>query len=171
MAPRGFRALGKKKLMKSFDFRELAFSRVSVPGVAGRGVAVRAAAVLTGLSLAAHAQTVLQTVTGGASTDRMGKAVAIVGDVDNDGNADIGVGVPYSDVGGTDTGSIRILSGRTGQVLHTVHGPVAGDRLGESVAHAGDVNVDGYADFIGGAPLNDHSGLSSGLVRVWSGRD
>jgi hypothetical protein len=131
---------------------------------------LRGAAGAVVLCASATAQTVLQTATGSVSTDRLGKAVAIVGDVNGDGHADIGVGVPYSDVGGTDTGSIRILSGNGGQTLYTLHGLVAGDRLGESIAGVGDVDLDGYADFLAGAPLNDHSGSSSGMARVWSGR-
>jgi hypothetical protein len=143
--------MGKKKLMNRLVFY----------GAAGAGF----------LCATAGAQTVLQTATGSGASDRMGKSVAVVGDVDKDGHADIGIGVPYSDVGGADTGSIRIVSGANGQVLYTRHGLAAGDRLGESLAAAGDVNKDGYADFVAGAPLNDQNGLSAGMVRVWSGRD
>ena len=127
-----------------------------------------AAALLAG---AASAQTMLQTLTGASASDQMGDSVAIVGDVDADGYADVGVGVPYADVGGVNAGSIRVVSGRTGANLYVFHGLVAGDRLGESIAPAGDVNNDGFADFVAGAPLNDQNGVSAGMARVWSGRD
>src|SRR6185436_20552004 len=84
---------------------------------------------------------------------------------------DYAIGVPYSDVGGLDTGSVRVISGRNGQVIYTFNGVGIGDRLGESVAGAGDLNADGYADIIAGAPLNDQNGANAGMARVWSGRD
>lgn len=124
-----------------------------------------------GLALATSvsAQTTLYTTNGSSTSEQLGKAVAGVGDVNNDGWDDFAVAAPYADVAGTDSGTVRVLSGRNGQTLHTFHGLVAGDRLGESVAGAGDVNNDGYADIIAGAPLHDQNGLSSGMARVWSG--
>jgi len=44
-----------------------------------------------------------------------------------------------------------------------------GDRFGVSVSRAGDVNGDGYADLIIGAPFDDHSGTNSGSAYVFSG--
>lgn len=54
--------------------------------------------------------------------------------------------------------------------LAQIDGPVAGDKLGWSVAAAGDVNGDGAADYIMGMPYYDASGLAtSGAARVYSG--
>ena len=52
------------------------------------------------------------------------------------------------------------------RTLRTVRGDQAGDEFGYSVARAGDVNADGYRDFVVGAPSD-----SGGYVRVFSGRD
>ena len=122
------------------------------------------------LCAASHAQTVVQTITGALVGDQLGESVAIVGDVNGDGRADIALGTPFSDVGGLSSGSVRVVSGLNGSTLHMFHGLVAGDRLGESVAGVGDLDHDGFADFAAGAPLHDQFGTSSGMVRVWSGR-
>ncbi len=55
-------------------------------------------------------------------------------------------------------------------VLHVMHGETDYDNLGQSVAGAGDVNGDGFADFIVGVHLDDNNGNSSGSARVMSGR-
>ena len=44
----------------------------------------------------------------------------------------------------------------------TFHGDASGDELGFEVSGAGDVNGDGFADLIVGAPFDDDNGLSSG---------
>jgi hypothetical protein len=44
-----------------------------------------------------------------------------------------------------------------------------GDVFGISVSGAGDVNGDGFDDFIVGAPLDDNNGTNSGSARVFSG--
>lgn len=124
------------------------------------------AAGVAALAGAARAQTALYTVTGNAAGDQLGKSVAGVGDVDADGRDDFAFGIPYTDVGGPNSGSVQVRSGRTGAVLFTFNGLLPGDRLGESVARAGDVNRDGHADIIAGAPLN---AASKGYARVYSG--
>jgi hypothetical protein len=121
-------------------------------------------------ALQASAQTAVQTSTGAAVGDQLGDSVAVLGDLDGDGYSEFAVGAPFSDVGGVSTGSVRVVSGRTGQSLFTFHGLAAGDRLGESVGRAGDVNGDGVPDLIAGAPLHDHNGKTNcGMARVWSG--
>lgn len=55
------------------------------------------------------------------------------------------------------------------EVLYTVAGTNAGDRLGASVSGAGDVNSDGYWDFMAGSQLSDRNGQNSGLLIVYSG--
>ncbi len=54
--------------------------------------------------------------------------------------------------------------------IHTVHGS-AGDQMGISVSGAGDIDQDGYADFLTGAPFAYYNGQQTGLAHVYSGRD
>jgi hypothetical protein len=107
-------------------------------------------------------------VWGGAS-DQLGNAVASAGDVNHDGYGDIIVGAPLADpLGRADAGVVYIVFGGAGQSILTIDttsmqlagvvkvlGAVAGDKLGSAVSGAGDVNKDGIADFIVGAPFFD----------------
>ena len=56
-------------------------------------------------------------------------------------------------------------------LLHSFDGSAAGDHLGLSVSGAGDVNRDGFADFVIGAPGDDTGGVNAGAAFVVSGRD
>ncbi len=112
---------------------------------------------------------VLYTFTGDAAGDAMGR-VAGAGDVDGDGRDDLIVGFPSSGVSSSPPGGARVISGATGATLFTFSGDAAGDYFGYSVAGAGDVNGDGHADLLVGAPLSEGGGpYSSGTVRVFSG--
>jgi hypothetical protein len=48
-------------------------------------------------------------------------------------------------------------------------GESAADRLGVSVSHAGDIDGDGFADFITGATYDDEAGLDAGAAYVVGG--
>jgi hypothetical protein len=62
-----------------------------------------------------------------------------------------------------------VFSGADGYALYTLDGDSAEDSFGTSVSGAGDVNADGFADLIVGAPGDDNNGTSSGSARVFSG--
>ena len=104
---------------------------------------------------------------GDTPSDQFGRAVAMVGDVDADGEQDYAVGAPFDNLNGANAGMVRVFSGRTLQPLFTWRGAVAQERFGASVAGAGDVDLDGQADVIVGAPNAAASAL--GYVRVFSG--
>ncbi len=111
------------------------------------------------------------TVDGDSAGDRLGQSVSGAGDVNGDGFDDIIVGAAFDDNNGFSSGSARVYSGFDGAILYTFDGDSSDDRLGYSVSGAGDVNGDGFADLIAGAPADDNNGSASGSARVYSGFD
>ncbi len=126
-------------------------------------------ALLPVLGAAQQSQHHLYTFNGDSANDRFG-SVSGAGDVNKDGYADLIVGALLDDNNGADSGSARVLSGKDGKILYTFNGYSAADGL-RSVAGAGDVNKDGYADLIVGATGDDNNGTNSGSARVFSGKD
>ncbi len=106
---------------------------------------------------------------GAAPGDRLGSAVSDAGDVNGDGFADFIIGSPGEDAPGLDSGAAHVYSGKDGALIFTIAGEAAGDQLGYSVASAGDVDRDGRADVIVGAPFSDHRRTDGGLALVYSG--
>ena len=84
------------------------------------------------------------------------------------------VGAPFSDVTNINAGRVYVFSGKTGDTLFIFDGEVGfdnyGQNFGNSVASAGDVNNDGYADIVIGAPLNDGAAYNAGRAYVFSGK-
>lgn len=118
---------------------------------------------------------------GPATLDRLGYSVSGVGDVNNDGFDDIIVGTPESANGlRPRAGLAMVYSGATGNLLYEWRGAEARDTFGHSVSGAGDVNADGYADLVVGAPGVDlitgsaaapsafvYSGVDGSLLQEW----
>jgi len=105
------------------------------------------------------------------ATSFYGGAVDGAGDLDGDGHDDFIVGAPNDDGNGSDSGIVYVYAGVDGTLMYQYSGDSNDDQLGTSVAGAGDVNGDGYDDFMAGAPFDDNNGPSSGSARVWSGAD
>jgi hypothetical protein len=92
----------------------------------------------------------------------VGSALAVIGDQDGDGAAELVIGLPGDDAQDTDAGAVRILPGPIGRdasftASFLLSGDTAGDRAGASVASAGDLNGDGIDDLLVAAPGFDAS--------------
>jgi len=108
----------------------------------------------------------------------LGKTVAGVGDTNGDGFADILVGAPDHDPGGLPfAGMARLLLGGvnvTGQgfdVAVDLVGGSANEELGSSLAGLGDVNGDGFTDWVVGRPgaMNSYGEAGAGVAEVHFG--
>jgi hypothetical protein len=108
--------------------------------------------------------------TGEASEDQFGSSVASVGDVNGDGFGDIIVGAYQNDAGGMDAGRAYVYFGAANMdsiADWTFTGEAEEDLFGLAVGAAGDVNGDGIADVIIGAPYNDFGGVDAGKAYLY----
>lgn len=112
--------------------------------------------------------------------------VSGAGDVNADGLADLIVGAPYDDgsradggrsfvvFGKTDTGAVDLSAITAGDGGFVINGQCRYDRSGYSVAGAGDINGDGLADVIVGAPganyYSNDTGRTIGFTYVVFGK-
>jgi len=100
----------------------------------------------------------------GSPGDQLGTGLESAGDVDGDGTQDV-----IASATGSDT--TYVYSGKDGHVLLTLHGEVKGDNFGNHVSSVGDIDHDGHADVIVGAPANKAGGEGAGRAYVYSGKD
>ena len=95
---------------------------------------------------------------------QLGIGIEAAGDTNKDGIPDVIASAPG-------TGKAFVYSGRDGRVLLTLTAENAADSFGRHVSTAGDVDGDGYADVIVGAPQNGANGKAAGRAYVYSGKD
>jgi hypothetical protein len=114
------------------------------------------------------------TLTAEAAGDYFGSSVGTAGDVNGDGRADVVVGAYQNDAAAAAAGRVYVCYLDPPRAACRLDlsplGVAAGDRLGYCVAAAGDVNGDGYGDFIVGAPRSDPpAGTDAGRAYVFFG--
>lgn len=118
--------------------------------------------------------------------DYLGNALSGAGDVNRDGYDDFLIGAHQLDAGEalTDSGRAYLVLGRpsswqmdtdlgnadTATDIFAFDGEVEGDEAGTSLAGGGDVNGDGFADYLVGAPYNDENGDQAGKAYLMLGK-
>ena len=96
-----------------------------------------------------------------------GACVATVGDADNDGFMDIGVGAPLDDKGVTpNTGSVTVYGGSNGLIKYRLEGSEANEFFGTAITTLNDATGNSFADFVVGSPGADANGVDSGLATL-----
>jgi hypothetical protein len=102
-----------------------------------------------------------------------GWSVASAGDVNGDSYADVIVGIPFFDGGQSDEGRAHFYFGGPAGLgftpAWTTESNNPGAQYGSSVGTAGDVNGDGYAEVIVGAPYFDNGQLDEGRAVLYAG--
>lgn len=112
-----------------------------------------------------------------SSDEAFGASLAVIGDLDDDGVADLAVGSPGDDTGGMNAGAIWILflnSDGTVKSSQKITEGLAGftdtldstDEFGISLAPLGDLDGDGVEDLVVGAQRDDDGGSNRGSIRV-----
>ncbi|HEY0745846.1 MAG TPA: FG-GAP-like repeat-containing protein, partial [Steroidobacteraceae bacterium] len=101
----------------------------------------------------------------GAPGDELGSGVEGIGDANGDGIPDVAASGPSA------AGVAYIYSGRDGHILQTFKSTRRDELFGNHISGAGDVNGDGHADLIIGAPGKPGEHSNSGHAYVYSGKD
>ena len=109
-------------------------------------------------------------ISGWQAGEESGTSVSSAGDFNGDGKADMLVSAYFNDTAGTNAGMTYVVLGKNGNVAvdlediknniggFAIRGENASDLSGVSVSSGGDINGDGLADIILGAPFKAEGG-------------
>jgi len=116
----------------------------------------------------------------GDPLDRIGWGVSDIGDVNDDGFDDFALAAPFNrEPGGVDPGQVYIFFGKTSGWTTGISvkdadasywGEAASNNVGKQIAAAGDVNNDGYDDFLISSTNNSENGTQSGQTYLILGK-
>lgn len=101
-----------------------------------------------------------------------GSSVGSAGDTNGDGRAEVVVGAPTWDGSTTDSGAFWVFSGvhpGPATTADELPGGLAGSATGAALDGRGDLDADGYADLLVGAPEWTEAGLNGGSAALHHG--
>lgn len=113
----------------------------------------------------------IRTFTGMAAFDALGTGLASTSDLNGDGKRDLLIGSPgFDSIAGSGSGRVRAVDPSSGATVWTFDGPIAGESTGFAVDATLDLDQDGVADVVVGAPGAAPAGLPlAGRSYVLSG--
>ncbi|MHC5212010.1 MAG: choice-of-anchor X domain-containing protein [Planctomycetota bacterium] len=114
--------------------------------------------------------TAVETYTSSTPLAEFGHSVDGVGDLDDDGRADVAIGAPFDRISPIDptTGRVHVYTDDALPPEHVFDGQSDGDQFGHAVAALRDATGDGVADLAIGAPGTNSNGVDAGRVQVYS---
>ncbi|HEX5010849.1 MAG TPA: VCBS repeat-containing protein [Planctomycetota bacterium] len=131
--------------------------------VLGDGVSARAISLADGHPLWSQA---------GSFGGSIGWSMAVLNDIDGDGFPDVAVGEPDADpLGLNSAGSVWVLSGDSGALIHRIDGTAAQQQIGLGVDAGPDLDRDGRLDLFVADVTYKVGGVTVGRVRVQSAAD
>lgn len=109
-------------------------------------------------------------------SETFGDALASAGDIDSDGFSELIVGAKHYNHDGIEgDGAVyvyRVSADWTGvEIVTTIPDPFpeARSMFGHAVSSAGDIDADGFADIVVGAPYHDHDAEDAGAAFIYRG--
>ena len=117
----------------------------------------------------------IYTIYGTVKKAQLGATIAWAGKVDSDSKDDFVVGSPRYDHPSNSNkkklGLISMFSGKNGELMWSMRGSKADERLGSSLAGNGDFNCDGIFDVVAGSPRYTKNSTKQGKTYIRSGID
>ncbi|HMB70154.1 MAG TPA: integrin alpha, partial [bacterium] len=111
----------------------------------------------------------LHTFTGENDGDQYGFGLSYLTDLNGDGHDEVLVGAPYFDDAFTNQGRAYLYSGIDGSLLRTQDGDSTEANFGHAIGGIGDLDADGFDDYVVGSPEGNGPFPGRGHAYVFSG--